>query len=55
MCTLLVNLFGLVLTQMLVDSDVNAITKETLQKFVAMVDIDPTTEDLSTLFHNVRV
>ena len=30
------------------------IMKDTLQKFIAAVDIDPTKEDLETLFSKVR-
>ncbi|XP_019848743.1 PREDICTED: ubiquitin carboxyl-terminal hydrolase 32-like isoform X2 [Amphimedon queenslandica] len=39
----------LFLTQMLTDED-HLITKESVQKFVALVDTDPSTEDLDTLF-----
>ena len=46
-------LFLLVLTQMLTDED-HSVTKESVQKFVALVDTDPSTEDLDTLFPEVR-
>ena len=42
-----------VIAQMLTDEGV--IMKETLQKFIASVDVDPTTEDLETLFNKVRL
>ena len=45
--------FLLVLTQMLTDED-HSVTKESVQKFVALVDTDPSTEDLDTLFPEVR-
>lgn len=38
---------------MLTDED-HLITKESVQKFVALVDTDPSTEDLDTLFPEVR-
>lgn len=38
---------------MLTDEE-HVITKETVQKFVASIDTDPTSEDLDTLFHEVR-
>ena len=38
---------------MLTDED-HSVTKESVQKFVALVDADPSTEDLDTLFPEVR-
>lgn len=38
---------------MLTDED-HSVTKESVQKFVALVDTDPSTEDLDTLFPEVR-
>ena len=51
--SLFFRLFLLVLTQMLTDED-HSVTKESVQKFVALVDTDPSTEDLDTLFPEVR-
>lgn len=42
-----------VIAQMLTEEGI--IMKDTLQKFIASVDVDPTTEDLETLFNKVRL